>query len=386
MRLPLMLLFLLISSTISSIDNPNEVITSNSIPIEILPTNTTSISGVPNDHLVTFNVITTFEGKIDPKNPPVIKTYIKANNKLYTIVNPDFSNANGVVKYVSVLNQHLNTDGTVSYDGLAKSQLQGNGQLSTNIQTFDLQKLKSKEEIYEKFSIFLYDYLKYILATGNPVDQELLKDLYNNYIYFGALSKGKNPQNELFFKNSYNATQKNGEVNYAAKAAAKTDNAVGGTLTYGVANINDNNGKNSLQQTFNVNYGKNPKNYMQMSATDSKYYNLIKAGSKSEAENLHKKNEPTFASVYSDGSTKQNGISDQQSQSSLHIGNTTVAYSQGVTSSIDKRKYLLKITNSKCSVDDFNGYKFISVELHGLDKYKKNISECQLLKSIYNSL
>ena len=79
-------------------------------------------------------------------------------------------------------------------------------------------------------------------------------------------------------------------------------------------------------------------------------------------------------------------MSDQQAQSSLQVGNKTVAYSQGVTSSIDKRKYLLDITNAKCAVRDFNGYKFTSVELNGLDKYKRNISECELLKSVYNSL
>lgn len=341
---------------------------------------------IPADQLVSFDVITTFEGNIDPKNPPKIKTYIKANQKLYTIINPDFSNATGAVKYVSVLNQHVDKDGTVTYEGSAKSQLDGSGQLGTNVQTFDLEKMTSKEEIYKKFSVFLYNYLKYILATGNSVDQELLKDLYNNYVYFGALSKGQNPQNEIYFKNSFNTTEKDGEVTYEAKASAKTDDSVGGSLTYGVANINDKNKENSLQQTFNVNFGKAPKNYIEMSAVDSKLYNVIQTGSKSQVDDLDKKDQPTFASVYSDGSTKTTGMSDQQAQSSLQVGNKTVAYSQGFTSSIDKRKYLLDITNAKCAVRDFNGYKFTSVELNGLDKYKKNISECELLKSVYNSL
>lgn len=341
---------------------------------------------IPSDQIVSFDVITTFEGNIDPKNPPKIKTYIKANQKLYTIINPDFSNANGAVKYVSVLNQHMNKDGTVTYEGSAKSQLDGSGQLGTNVQTFDLEKMTSKEEIYKKFSVFLYNYLKYILATGNSVDQELLKDLFNNYVYFGALSKGQNPQNEIYFKNSFNNTEKDGEVTYEAKASAKTDDNIGGSLTYGVANINDKNKENSLQQTFNVNFGKSPKNYIEMSAVDSKLYNVIQTGSKSQVDDLDKKDQPTFASVYSDGSTKTTGMSDQQAQSSLQVGNKTVAYSQGFTSSIDKRKYLLDITNAKCVVKDFNGYKFTSVELNGLDKYKKNISECELLKSVYNSL
>lgn len=341
---------------------------------------------LPLDQLVSFDVITTFEGNIDPKNPPKIKTYIKANQKLYTIINPDFSNATGAVKYVSVLNQHMNKDGTVTYEGSAKSQLDGSGQLGTNVQTFDLEKMTSKEEIYRKFSVFLYNYLKYILATGNSVDQELLKDLFNNYVYFGALSKGQNPQNEIYFKNSFNYAEKDGEVTYEAKASAKTDDNIGGSLTYGVANINDSKKENSLQQTFNVNFGKAPKNYIEMSAVDSKLYNVIQTGSKSQVDDLDKKDQPTFASVYSDGSTKTTGMSDQQAQSSLQVGNKTVAYSQGITSSIDKRRYLLDITNAKCVVKDFNGYKFTSVELNGLDKYKKNISECELLKSVYNSL
>lgn len=343
-------------------------------------------TGIPFDKIVSFDVITTFEGIIDPKNPPKIKTYIKANQKLYTIINPDFSNATGAVKFVSVLNQHMDKDGTVTYEGSAKSQLEGSGQLGTNVQTFDLEKMTSKEEIYKKFSIFLYNYLKYILATGNSVDQELLKDLYNNYVYFGALSKGQNPQNEVYFKNSFNTQQKDGEVVYVAKASAKTDDSVGGSLTYGVANLNDRKRENTLQQTFNVNFGKSPKNYIEISATDSKHYSTITTGSKSQVDDLDNKDQPTFASVYSDGSSKSTGMSDQQSQSSLQVGNKTVAYSQGTTSSIDKRKYLLDITNTKCAVKDFNGYKFTSVELNGLDKYKKDISECELLKSIYNSL
>ena len=343
-------------------------------------------TAIPRDYLVNFDVITTFEGNIDPKNPPRIKTYIKANQKLYTIINPDFSNASGEVKYVSVLNQHLNKDGTVTYEGSAKSQLQGKGQLGTNIQTFDLEKMTSKEEIYRKFSVFLYNYLKYILATGNSVDQNLLKDLYNNYIYFGALAKGKNPQNEIYFKNSFNNKKKKGEVNYQAKASAKTDDDIGGSLVYGIANLNDNKQENSLQQTFNVNFGKSPKNYIEMAATDSKYYNLITSGSKSQVDDIDSKDHPTFASVYSDGSTKSTGTSDQHAQSSLNVGNKTIAYSQGSTSTIDKRRYLLNITNSKCSVRDFNGYKFTSVELNGLGKYKRDIRECELLKSIYNSL
>ena len=113
-----------------------------------------TVNAIPSDQVVSFDVITTFEGNIDPKNPPKIKTYIKANQKLYTIINPDFSNANGAVKYVSVLNQHLNKDGTVTYEGSAKSQLEGTGQLGTNVQTFDLEKMTSKEEIYKKFSFF----------------------------------------------------------------------------------------------------------------------------------------------------------------------------------------------------------------------------------------
>ena len=338
------------------------------------------------DRLVAFDVITTFEGEIDPLNPPKLKTYIKANEKLYTIVNPDFSNAKGKVKFVSVLNQHMTRDGQVTYEGSARSELEGTGQLGTNIQTFDLEKMSSKTEVYKKFSVFLYKYLKYILTTGNPVDQDLLKDLYNNYVYFGALAKGVDPKNEIYFKNSYNKLEREGEVTYEAKASSKTGDTVGGSLTYAVANLNDSKGENTLQQTFNVNYGQAPKNYLELEAVDNSYYDLISTKSKSLVKDNHDERHPSFASVYSDGSTLQTGLSEQQSESLVQEEDKTIAFSKGRTSSIDKKKYMLKLTNQKCNIDDFDGYKFKSVDRNGNDMYKKGITECQLMKSIFNSL
>lgn len=346
----------------------------------------TRLFSVSEDRLVAFDVITTFEGEIDPANPPKLKTYIKANEKLYTIVNPDFSNAKGKVKFVSVLNQHMTRNGQVTYEGSARSELEGTGQLGTNIQTFDLEKMSSKTEVYRKFSVFLYKYLKYILTTGNPVDQDLLKDLYNNYVYFGALAKGVDPKNEVYFKNSYNQLEREGEVTYETKASSKTGDRVGGSLTYAVANLNDGNGENTLQQTFNVNYGQSPKNYLEMMAVDNKYYNLINSKSKSLVKDNHDENNPSFASVYSDGATLQSGISEQQSESLVQEKDKTIAFSKGTTSSIDKKKYLLELTEQKCDMTDYDGYKFRSVDRSGKDMYKKGIGECEQMKSIFNSL
>ena len=198
--------------------------------------------------------------------------------------------------------------------------------------------------------------------------------------------KGVDPKNEVYFKNSYNQLEREGEVTYETKASSKTGDRVGGSLTYAVANLNDGNGENTLQQTFNVNYGQSPKNYLEMMAVDNKYYNLINSKSKSLVKDNHDENNPSFASVYSDGATLQSGISEQQSESLVQEKDKTIAFSKGTTSSIDKKKYLLELTEQKCDMTDYDGYKFRSVDRSGKDMYKKGIGECEQMKSIFNSL
>ena len=345
---------------------------------------------IPTDKKVSFDVITTFEGKIDPKNPPKLKIYVKANEKLYTIVSPDFNGSDGHLKFVSVMNQHLNKDGRVVYEGSAKSMLEGDGQVGTNVQSFDLERLTSKRDVYKKFSTFIYKYLNYILSTGESVDLTVLRDLYNNYIYFGALAKGRNPENEVYYKNSFGGKEK--EIIYKGKAKANTvKDKNGGTLTYSVANLNNEKKENTLQHTFNINYGKGPKNVLAIKAKDNIYYDQIYSESKSKVHDIdtlkeEREGKESFASVFSDGTSNNDGLADQQSKSFRNEVEEVIAYSKGMANSIDKKKLSIESIQKKCDMDDYDGFKFISVKIDGSDMYKENIEECELLKSIYNSL
>lgn len=62
-----------------------------------------TMTSVSLDQLVVFDVITMFEGNIGLKNPPKIKTYIKANQKCIQLLIPIFLMLMRI-KYMYVLN------------------------------------------------------------------------------------------------------------------------------------------------------------------------------------------------------------------------------------------------------------------------------------------
>ena len=340
------------------------------------------------DKLVTFDVITTFEGEIDPLNPPKIKTYIKSNERLYTIINPNLSKAKGKVKYVSVLNQHLSKDGKITYEGSAKTEVEGQGQIGTNVQHFDLTRVQRKKRIFHKFSQFILKYLKHVLSTGKAVEKELIQDLYNNYVYFGALAKGKNPQNEIYFKNTHNDYSYLQEVVYKAKTTARTEDVDGGTLTYSLANLNNQQGDNTLQQAFNINHGEDPTNKLALKARDNRFYNQIFTETRSTVKEVDCTKKPSFGTVFADGSVSKTGVADQKADSVVNEEGVIVAFSKGLASSVNKKKFSLDVIKSRCPTDDYDGSKFtqVNVAVNVEITDAKTLEECKLMKDIFNSL
>ena len=342
---------------------------------------------VNNDKLVTFDIITTFEGEIDPLNPPKIKTYIKSNERLYTIINPNLSKVKGKVKYVSVLNQHMSKDGKVTYEGSAMTEVEGKGQVGTNVQHFDLLRMQRKKQVFYKFSQFILKYLKHVLSTGKAVEKTLIQDLYNNYIYFGALAKGKNPKNEVYFKNTHNDYSYLQEVVYRAKTEAKTDGESGGTLSYSLANLNNQQGDNTLQQTFNINHGEDPTNTLALKARDNRFYNQVFTQSKSTVKEVDSKEKPSFGTVFTDGSSSKSGVADQKADSIVDEEGVITAFSKGLASSVNKREFSLGLIKKRCKTDDFDGTKFVKVDIAvTVSDDAKTVEECKLMKDIFNSL
>ncbi len=284
---------------------------------------------------VTFDIITTFEGKIDPKNPPRISTHIRANEKKYTIITPKFENTQGFVKYHTSLSTEVHPDGTVSYTGSAKSNVLGDGNVGIHVQRFDADNYEENKKAYKKFANFIYDYLNFILQKNETVNIDVIKDLYNSYVYFGSLARGENPGNEVLFQETLAANSD--DADYKAISSAKTKGSNDNSFNYAVTNLNNQKTGNNFQHNFSVTKGETPGSILHIKTKGRN--EIQKSDMKSFLNAQKSKIDPlSFSNVLSGGKTSEFGFSEQKSLS-LVDGNKIQALGEGKTVSLSKEYY-----------------------------------------------
>lgn len=297
---------------------------------------------------ITFDIITTFEGKIDPLNPPRITTHIRANGKKYTIITPKLETTSGYIKYHTSLSAEITPEGTINYTGSAKSQVKGKGNVGLHVQRFDADNYDENKKAYQNFAKYIYSYLNYILKKNESVNIDVIKDLYNSYVYFGSLARGENPENEVLFKETL--SENNKEADYKAISSGSSSGNNDNSFNYAVTNMNNEKTGNNFQHNFSVTKGETPGSilHIKTKGSDSIQKSNIKSFS-----NTKTNEKLAFANILSGGQTSGYGFTDQKSISTLE-GDDINSIGEGRTVSLSKDYYFSQMEKKNCSFDFFD--------------------------------
>ena len=338
------------------------------------------------DDPITFDIITTYEGKIDPENPPKITTHIRANGKKYTIITPKLEKTSGYIKYHTSLSAEINSDGTINYTGSAKSNVKGEGNVGLHVQRFDADNYDENKKVYQNFAKYIYSYLNYILKKNESVNIDVIKDLYNSYVYFGSLARGENPENEILFKETL--SKNNNEADYKAISSGSSSGNNDNSFNYAVTNMNNDKTGNNFQHNFSVTKGETPGSILHIK---TKKNNTIQKSDIKSFSNT-KTNEElvfAFANILSGGKTSGFGFTDQKSISTFE-GDDINSIGEGQTVSLSKEYYFFQMEKKNCSFDYLDRYKNEFIVPKDFLKDSKEVGitnqyECFYLMNLYNS-
>ena len=219
-----------------------------------------------NKLLKILNISTHLEGDIDPDDKLSLTTKVidHVNGETFYI-KPDLQGIDGKFSYSNNFSQ-VNSNDQYSLAGQAKTQLENDHNLSIHVQNFDTHHEEKNKALYEQYSKYLKKYIDYLYSNNIKLDPSELKDLKEQYVYYGSISNGTAPAVEAGFEISN--FKKDSIVSKKYSTLGGTQDDLETSVSYGIGNFPGLGDAHSIQSAIASSSGDAPISGMQLGARE----------------------------------------------------------------------------------------------------------------------
>ena len=274
-----------------------------------------TLSDEHSSHLDNILEVTTFlEADIDVIDKLKLTTRIRDHlTGQTTMVTPSFEKVDGQLQFSQSLLQQKNPHG-YELKGAAKARSSGTANLALHVQQFDIHAQQDNQVMYSKYAKYLKQYIDFLYKYNLDLDPGYLRNLEQNFVYYGSLANGKQPSLEASFR----------VLDRSRDSRETTHETIGGTadtqdsaVSYGVSNINGEGHAQSFQNMFSTGAGVRPTTGLRLKT--QKEADFIRTNLVGQAMSEASKN-VAMTMVNAKGENGGEGFSDQASFSEQQNG------------------------------------------------------------------
>ena len=219
-----------------------------------------------NKLLKILNISTHLEGDIDSDDKLSLTTKVvdHVNGETFYI-KPDLEGIDGKFSYSNNFSQ-VNSNDQYSLAGQAKAQMEKDHNLAIHVQNFDTHHEEQNKALYKRYAKYLKNYIDYLYSNNIPLDPSKLKDLKEQYVYYGSISNGSAPAVEAGFEISN--LKKDSIISKKYSTLGGTQDDVETSVSYGIGNFPGAGDAHSIQSAIASSSGDSPISGMQLGAKE----------------------------------------------------------------------------------------------------------------------
>ena len=182
-----------------------------------------------------FEISTSIEGDIDPDDKIKVTTRVVNNDTGEVIyLNPTLDNIKGKFQYIQSFSNEI-IDGKSVLKGHVDSNVEGSGKIGVHVQHFSADDEDVNINLFKKYSKYLKMYIDYLYKYNLDLDPTYIKNIKDNFMYYGSLANGENPslQTKLKLTNLGNKIVKQFETIGGSRGEDEDS-----SISYAISNYN----------------------------------------------------------------------------------------------------------------------------------------------------
>lgn len=264
---------------------------------------------------------THLEGDIDPDDRISLTTRIKdhVNGETYYIT-PVLGAVDGKFSYSHYLTQE-NSEGRYRVSGKADAQVENEHNLAIHVQNIKQDSERELEGQYARYAEYLRHYLEFLYTENITLDPTKMKNLLEEFNYYGSISHGTSPAVEASFQ--FENLKHADELHKRHSSVGGTQGLEEASISYAISNHPTPGENHSIQNTVATSNGDLPISGAQLSSNESP--KGIESGSLGQAlATLSKESTVTLVDshgvVDGEGFSKNSSYSEEEGEQLATVG------------------------------------------------------------------